>query len=128
MIRSNFNTTLVTVYPVLSSLFRKSFISIQLLLLFISAYSTIPCHPLLISIQLLLLFITECPMQPSWDIYFNTTLVTVYLLDSPGVCNLFPRFQYNSCYCLSGTGKTLKLIQFYFNTTLVTVYQKKTRL
>ena len=56
--------------------------------------------PQFISIQLLLLFISSGNTKvQNWH-YFNTTLVTVYLCPE-GNRMSESQFQYNSCYCLS---------------------------
>ena len=99
---SYFNTTLVTVYRIISfpCLLLNGEISIQLLLLFICTTGTLVvvlsyfnttlvtvyrhswCRQRLwlrISIQLLLLFIYDAGIKAAGDdVHFNTTLVTVY--------------------------------------------------
>ena len=98
-------------------------ISIQLLLLFIQCLKTQRKTQRQISIQLLLLFIVILSALFKYWLNFNTTLVTVYRVNTAGK-TLVALFQYNSCYCLSEFIFDALEARKDFNTTLVTVYQR----
>ena len=85
-----------------SEIFRN--ISIQLLFLFIQNVAPRRIFGLHISIQLLFLFIRRCKMMYHNLLYFNTTLVFIYLIATYFFTNKF-KFQYNSCFYLSNVFK-----------------------
>ena len=75
-----------------------------------------------ISIQLLFLFIFFKRLRSFTGSHISIQLLFLFI-NCELITSRYPRsFQYNSCFCLSGKGKTVPYGDYNFNTTLVFVY------
>ena len=72
----------------------------------------------------MLLFISSHKNLQNYNLYFNTSHVTVYPKRQCVHFVTYLIFQYISCYCLSKMEQTARCILFHFNTSHVTVYQQ----
>ena len=138
----------ISCYCLSSSFFKKSIsicISIHLMLLFIDSFRATGKRTLQISIHLMLLFIGKfnlknsklllfqyiscyclspaTPRTPPHTANFNTSHVTVYLVNGVYYHHSLLEFQYISCYCLSKQNFLRVRRLSDFNTSHVTVYR-----
>ena len=97
------------------------FVSIHLMLLFISRWNWRKNWKIFVSIHLMLLFILRREYKKRGAERFNTSHVTLYLNEVQNADNL-RAFQYISCYSLSVQADVTQWYSECFNTSHVTLY------